>query len=127
MPKPSARSRAAIERLLATDYARDRVAAAFFQVVADGLDLGPCAVRTASERASVGAAVAGPIRRSTEVALGQLAAELHGALEHLPVDLVDRLTVCADASPLSIEAMGRGPVMRVGASPVTRPTLPWPG
>ncbi len=87
--------RRAIERLVATDYARDRFARAAFEIVADGLDLGPIAVRTPSERAWVREALARPIQIVAEHVLGALVDELAETLDGGPDELVARILASA--------------------------------
>ena len=92
-----ARRRRAIEHLVASDHARDLVARATFEIVADGLDLGPIAVRSAADRAWVREAIAGPIQRAAEGAIERLIEELEMAFDGGPVDLVNRILAAAPA------------------------------
>jgi hypothetical protein len=95
MATAALRRRRAIEHLVATDFARDRLARAAFDVLADGLDLGPIAVRTAADRAWVRAAIAGPIQRAADHALDRLIVELIDSLARGRPDLVDRMLAAA--------------------------------
>ena len=95
MATSRARRRRAIERLIATDFARDRLARAVFDVVTDGLDLGPIAVRTADDRAWVRRAITDPIQHAADHALERLVLELIDALSTGRPDLVDQLLAAA--------------------------------
>jgi hypothetical protein len=93
--------RRAIEHLVATDLARDRLAHAAFDILAGGLDLGPIAVRTAADRAWVRAAIAGPIQRAADHALDRLIVELIDSLARGRPDLVARLLAGADGAEIT--------------------------
>ena len=71
------RSRA-IECQIATEYGRDRIAKALYEVIHDGLEFGPRG------------AIAIPIQEATEVALHVLAWRLAQVLERAPNGLPDR-------------------------------------
>jgi hypothetical protein len=96
MATTALRRRRAIEHLVATDFARDRLARAAFDVLADGLDLGPIAVRTAADRAWVRAAISGPIRRAADHALDRLIVELIDSLGRGRSDFVARMLAAHD-------------------------------
>jgi predicted NBD/HSP70 family sugar kinase len=98
MATVTARRRRSIEGVVATDYARDRVARAVFEVVADALDLGPIAVRSAADRAWVRTAIAGPIQHAADQALDRLVDELIDQLSTGRSDLVVRI-LRASAEP----------------------------
>ena len=87
----TARRWRAVERLVVTDFGRDRFVRAAFDIVADGLDLGPMAIRTPADRAWVREAIAGPIQRAADHALDKLVVELIGELSVGRPDLVARL------------------------------------
>jgi hypothetical protein len=91
MASLTARRRAELESLLATDAARSRLARAAFDAVVDGLDLGPCALRSAADRAWVRVAIAGPIQRAADRALLRLVDDLAEALAGGDPDLVARM------------------------------------
>ena len=91
-----ARRRRAIELLVTSDHARDRLARATFEIVADGLDLGPIAVRSAADRAWVRDAIAGPIQRAAEYAITRLVDDLEATLDGGPPDLVARILAAAE-------------------------------
>ena len=74
------RRRMHVEHLVATDAARARLARAAFDAVVDGLDLGPCALRSAADRAWVRVAIAAPIQRAADRALARLVEDLTEAL-----------------------------------------------
>lgn len=80
-----------VERQIATEYGRDRIAKALYEVVHDGLDFGPRDLPTAADREWIRRALAIPIRETTEVALHELACRLTQALEGAPDELIDRV------------------------------------
>ena len=85
----TARRRRAVEHLIVTDFARDRLARAAFDVIADGLDL--CAIRSPADRSWVREAIAGPIQRAADHALDKLVVALIDELVDGRPDLVERL------------------------------------
>ncbi len=91
MSSASATRSGAIDRLLISDYARDRVARAFYEVLADGLDLGPCGLARRSDREWLRGAMAVPLQQATDQALHALVWEVAKALEHGPEGLLARL------------------------------------
>jgi hypothetical protein len=95
--------RRAIEHLVATDFARDRLARAAFDVLAESLDLGPIAVRTAADGVWVRAAIAGPIRRAADHAIDRLIVELIDSLGRGRPDLVARMLAAADDGEITSE------------------------
>ena len=100
MATATACRRRAIEHLVATDHARGRLGRAAFDVVVDGLDLGPIAVRTAADRAWVQAAITGPIQHAVDHALQRLVDELIEQLAAGHPDLVGRILAAApDGGP----------------------------
>lgn len=99
MATVTARRRRAIEHLVATDFARDRLARAAFDVLADGLDLGPIAIRTPADRAWVRNAIAGPIQQAADHALDRLVDELIDTFAIGRPDLVARILAAAPDSP----------------------------
>jgi hypothetical protein len=135
----TARRRRAVEHLIVTDYARDRLARAAFDAIADGLDLGPLAVRTPADRAWVRDAIAGPIQRLADHALDSLAVDLVDELDTGRPDLVARLLAPAGEAggfdPASSRpstdrrpGTGRTRMHRAGRSgQIRRPTRPSPG
>jgi hypothetical protein len=88
-----------IERHITTDYARGKVATAFFEVILDGLEYGPRDLPTAEDREWIRGAIAMPIQDATELALHDLARRLAKALERPPEALLARY----DASPAGEE------------------------
>ena len=102
------RRRRAIELLVASDHARDRIARATFEVVADGLDLGPIAVRSGADRAWVRTAIAGPIQRAAEHAIERLINDLEATFDGGPADLVDRILAAAPDDDVEREASAPG-------------------
>ena len=100
MATATARRRRAIEHLVSTDLARARLARAAFDAVADGLDLGPLALRSAADRGWVRLAIAGPIQDAADHALARLVEDLIEALSLGDPDLVARILGHApDAAP----------------------------
>jgi hypothetical protein len=80
----------AIERHIATTYARDAVAKAFYEVVRDGVDYGPRDLPTSEDREWIRGAIAIPIQEATELALHDLARRVGYALERAPGGLLTR-------------------------------------
>lgn len=91
MAHPTTGRRRAIERRVTTDFARDRLARALFDIVVDGLELGPAAVRSNADREWIRTAIAEPIRHAVAASLDCLAEELDAAVERCHPDLADRL------------------------------------
>ena len=126
-----ARRRRAIELLVTSDHARDRLARATFEIVADGLDLGPIAVRSPADRAWVRDAIAGPIQRAAEHAITRLVDDLEASLDGGPPDLVARILAAAepeagreDDRPDAVSFrpwVGRGPIVIRDPDPVPDP------
>ena len=92
------RSRA-VEVQLATDFARDKVAKALYEVIVDGVEFGPRDLPTSEDREWIRGAIAIPLQEATEIALHILAWRLTRALERAPNGLLDRF----DASHQSRE------------------------
>lgn len=80
----------AIERHIATQYARDNVAKALYEVIIDGMEYGPRELPTSGDREWLRGAIAMPIQEATDVALHVLAWRLAQALELAPDGLVRR-------------------------------------
>jgi hypothetical protein len=80
----------AIERQIATEYARDTVAKALFEVIIDSLEYGPRDLRTSADREWIRGAIAIPIQEATEVALHVLAWRLSQTLDRAPKGLARR-------------------------------------
>ncbi len=81
----------AIERQIATEFGRDRLAKALYEVIHAGLELGPRDLPTASDREWIRGAMAIPIQETTEVALRVLAWRLAQALDRAPEELAARV------------------------------------
>jgi hypothetical protein len=94
-----------LERLLDTDFAHDRLAAALFEVLADGLDLGPCAVRSPGDRAWVDDAISGPIQRTAEDAIERLVGELTRSFAEVPAALIERMVHGGGDSSVDLDAL----------------------
>jgi len=80
----------AIERQIATEYARDKVAKALFEVIIDGVEYGPRDLPAFADREWIRGAIAIPIQEATEVALHVLAWRLGQALDRAPNGLARR-------------------------------------
>ena len=78
-----------LHRHLATEYARGEIGRSMFQVVVDGLELGPCSL-TASDRDWLRGALAIPIQEATEVGLEVLAWRVDRILDGAPEPLRQR-------------------------------------
>jgi hypothetical protein len=116
MVSARARRRRAIELLVATDHARDRLARATFEIVAEGLDLGPIAIRTSPDRAWVRAAIAGPIQAAAEHAILRLVDQLETSLAGGPPELVDRILAAAAPDDVDNEEPFTATADRIRAS-----------
>ncbi|MEO5939388.1 MAG: hypothetical protein ABIZ72_00705 [Candidatus Limnocylindrales bacterium] len=100
MATATARRRRAIDHLVATDHARAHFVRAAFEAVVEGLDLGPIALRTATDRAWARDAIAGPIQEAADRALEALIEGLIAALGEGDPTLVGRMLGHApDAEP----------------------------
>ena len=73
-----------VERHIATDYARDTVAKAFYEVILDGVEYGARDLPTTGDREWIRGAIAVPIQEATELALHDLARRLRVALDGRP-------------------------------------------
>jgi hypothetical protein len=80
----------AIERQIETEYGRDRIARALYEVIRDGLVFGPREMPTPADREWIRAAMALPIQESAEVALHVLAWRLSQVLEDAPDGFLTR-------------------------------------
>jgi hypothetical protein len=81
----------AIERQISTEYGRDKLAKALYEVILDGLALGPRDRPTRDDREWIRGAIAITIQETTDVALHVLAWRLAQVLERAPDGLNDRL------------------------------------
>jgi hypothetical protein len=88
-----------LDRQIATEYARDKVATALYEVILDGMEFGPRDLPSGEDREWIRAAIAGPLQEATEAALRVLASSLTRALERAPNLLMDRF----EASHLWVE------------------------
>jgi len=120
MATVTARRRRAIEHLVATDLARARLARAAFDAVADGLDLGPCALRTAADRAWIQVAIAGPIQQAADHALARLVDDLIEALSRGDPNLVARLLGNPPDADIDDAAGSQWLVMAMGPDATSR-------
>lgn len=92
-----------IERHIATVYARDTVAKAFYEVILDGLEYGPRDLPTSGDREWIRGAIAMPIQEATELALHDLARRLAQALDRAPDGLLDRYDASHAGAELGAE------------------------
>ena len=83
------RSRA-IARQVASDYARDRVAAALYAAVVEGLEFGPRDLPRADDREWIRGAIAVSLHEATDAALEVLVLSMTLALERAPNGLLER-------------------------------------
>ena len=79
-----------LNRHLTTQYARDQVNRALFEVAVDGLELGACQLPLAADRDWLRGALAVPINEATAVALDVLAWRIDQILNEAPVHLRER-------------------------------------
>jgi hypothetical protein len=79
-----------VERRIATDFARDKVAKALYEVILDGLEFGPRDLPTPADREWIRGAIAMPIQEAAGVALHVLGWRLTQALERAPDEWMDR-------------------------------------
>jgi len=79
-----------IARHIASDYARDRVAAALYAAVVEGLEFGPRDLPQAGDREWIRGAIAVSLQEATDAALEVLAWSIATALERAPNELLER-------------------------------------
>jgi hypothetical protein len=79
-----------VERRIATDFARDKIAKALYEVLLDGLEFGPRDLPTPADREWIRGAIAMPIQEAAGVALHVLGWRLTQALERAPDEWMDR-------------------------------------
>ena len=89
--KAARRTLLAVERQISTEFARDSVAHALYEVLVEGLEFGPCELPLPEDRAWIRGAMAVPLQEATEAALASLSRGMARALERAPADLLDRL------------------------------------
>jgi hypothetical protein len=91
---PHARDRRAaiLHRRIATERARDALALALFEAVADGIEFAPRDLAAASDREWLHGAVAIPIQETADVALDALVWRLADLLGRAPNGLGERVT-----------------------------------
>ena len=91
MTDPTTHSRLrTLNRHLGTEYARDQVGRALFEVVLDGMELGPCGMPAGADRDWLRGALALPLHEATGVALEVLAWRISQLLEGAPQQLKER-------------------------------------
>jgi hypothetical protein len=81
----------AIERQISTDFGRDKLAKALYEVIVDGLSISPRELSAPGDRDWIRGAIAMPIQETMDVALHVLAWRLAQVLERAPDGLNDRL------------------------------------
>lgn len=79
-----------LNRHLGTEYARNQVSRALFEVVVDGLALDPCRVPSSEDREWLRGAIAMPIHEATTVALDALVWRIEQLLGGAPEPLRER-------------------------------------
>ena len=101
-PIPHAREhRAAIlRRRIATERARQAIALALFEAVADGIEFGPRDLALAADREWLHGAVAIPIQETADVALDALIWRLTDLLGRAPNGLGDRYATSHEGDEL---------------------------
>lgn len=79
-----------VERRIATDFARDKVAKALYEVILDGLEFGPRDLPTPADREWIRGAIAMPMQDAAGVALHVLGRRLTQVLDRAPQGWMDR-------------------------------------
>jgi hypothetical protein len=92
-----------VERRVATEYARGRLAKALYEVVVDAVAFGPSDLPTPVDRDWIRGAMAAPIHEATNVALDSLAWRLGRALDLAPNQLLDRLAASHESAAFGPE------------------------
>jgi hypothetical protein len=80
----------AIERQIATEFARGKIAGAMYEVLLEGMEFGPCELPQAEDREWIRGAMAVPLQEATDAALASLSWGMVRALERAPNGLLDR-------------------------------------
>jgi hypothetical protein len=86
-----------VECRIDTEYARDRLAKALYEVILYSVGYGPRDLPAAEDREWIRGAIAIPIRETTEVTLHILASHLGKALEQAPSGLSHRFEAGQEA------------------------------
>jgi hypothetical protein len=92
-----------IARHVANDYARDKVAAALYEAVVEGLEFGPRDLPLADDREWIRGAIAVPLQEASDAAIEVLVWSVRRVLERAPNDLLDRYARSHDLQELGIE------------------------
>jgi hypothetical protein len=92
-----------IARRVASPYAHDKVAAALFEAVVQGLEFGPRDLPLAEDREWIHGIVAVPLQHATDAALQALVSSVRQALERAPNDFLDRYEGSHHLQDLGIE------------------------
>jgi hypothetical protein len=92
-----------IARGVASEYARDKVAAALFEAVLLGLEFGPRDLPLAEDREWIRGNIAVPLQEATDAALQVLVMSVARTLERAPEDFLDRFERSHHLETLGIE------------------------
>jgi len=84
------RKRLAVERQINTEYARDNVAHALYEVLVEGMEFGPCELPAVEDREWIRGAMALPVQEATEAALRSLCHGMTRAMQRAPAGLLER-------------------------------------
>jgi hypothetical protein len=92
-----------IARGVASEYARDKVAAALYEAVLMGLEFGPRDLPLAEDRDWIRGNLAVPLQEATDAALQILVVSVSRTLERDPKDFLDRFAESHHLEALGIE------------------------
>lgn len=92
-----------IAQAVAGEYARDKVMAAFYDAVVQGLEFGPRDLPLPQDRDWIRGNIAVPLQDATDVALGVLVTLVARTLERAPKDFLDRFEGSHHLAPFGIE------------------------
>jgi hypothetical protein len=92
-----------IARQVATEYARDKVARAFFEAVVQGMEFGPRDLPKPEDREWIRANIGVPLQEATDAALESLVSSVSRALNRAPSGLLDRYEKSHHLEDLGIE------------------------
>jgi len=88
---------------VASIYAHDKVAAALFEAVVQGLEFGPCHLPVAEDREWIRGMIAVPLQEATDLAIQALVMSVGRALERAPNYFLDRYEQSHHLQELGIE------------------------
>jgi hypothetical protein len=92
-----------IARRVASIYAHDKVAAALFEAVVQGLEFGPRDLPLAEDREWIRGMIAVPLQEATDLAIEALVMSVGRALERAPNHFLDRYEQSHHLQELGIE------------------------